>query len=69
MNVPGNPIGNWDWRFGSRALDARLCARLSELTATYSRWNGEIPEAYRPPRREADEAPLSDARKPAPEEL
>ena len=37
MNVPGQPEGNWQWRYRSSALDPALSARLAELTTLYGR--------------------------------
>ena len=51
MNVPGRPTGNWAWRFQSSQLDPRTRARLSDLTAAYSRWNGEPPAQFRRPKK------------------
>jgi len=51
MNVPGQPDGNWSWRFQATQLDPKILARLADMTAIYSRWNGECPDQYRPIRR------------------
>jgi 4-alpha-glucanotransferase len=48
MNVPGTAEGNWTWRFRKGQIDERTQARLAELTAIYSRWNGPIPEGKDP---------------------
>jgi 4-alpha-glucanotransferase len=55
MNVPGRPTGNWDWRFRPGQIDRLARARLADLTAVYSRWNGPIPDHLHqcPPRRQA----------------
>jgi 4-alpha-glucanotransferase len=37
MNVPGQPAGNWRWRYRSDALDPAVSARLAELTRLYGR--------------------------------
>ena len=37
MNLPGNPVGNWTWRFEERDLTAALGDRLAGLTRTYGR--------------------------------
>jgi 4-alpha-glucanotransferase len=52
MNTPGTPDGNWTWRFPAGALTKGVTARLADLTAVYSRWNGPLPEAYRTPQAE-----------------
>ncbi len=52
MNVPGTSAGNWDWRFREGQIDETARARLAELTAIYSRWNGAIP-AGKDPRRDS----------------
>jgi 4-alpha-glucanotransferase len=48
MNVPGTAEGNWTWRFRKGQIDERTQARLAELTAIYSRWNGPIPDGKDP---------------------
>ncbi len=58
MNVPGRAEGNWGWRLREGQFTPRALSRLAEMTAVYSRWNGDLPEAYRPPRRPPAEAPL-----------
>jgi 4-alpha-glucanotransferase len=52
MNVPGRAAGNWGWRFREGQIDETARARLAELTAIYSRWNGAIP-AGEDPRRDS----------------
>jgi len=37
MNTPGQPQGNWQWRYLPNALDPALGARLAELTSLYGR--------------------------------
>ena len=37
MNLPGNPVGNWTWRFEEGDLTAALADRLARLTRTYGR--------------------------------
>ncbi len=37
MNLPGTSNGNWQWRFGKKALDDALVKRLLEMTKLYSR--------------------------------
>lgn len=37
MNLPGQPKGNWRWRYHPHALDPTLSARLAELTTLYGR--------------------------------
>jgi 4-alpha-glucanotransferase len=39
MNYPGNPSGNWTWRFREQALDMMLRARLREMNHLYYRQN------------------------------
>jgi 4-alpha-glucanotransferase len=48
MNVPGKAEGNWAWRYLPEQLTAKTRARLAELTAVYSRWNGTPPAAIDP---------------------
>jgi 4-alpha-glucanotransferase len=48
MNVPGSAEGNWSWRFQASQLDPRVRHRLADLTAVYSRWNGEVPAEFCP---------------------
>jgi 4-alpha-glucanotransferase len=57
MNVPGRAEGNWRWRFQASELDPRVTARLADMTAVYSRWNGAVPAEYGPPRRTVVEEP------------
>jgi len=40
MNTPGQPQGNWCWRYRHGALHPALSARLAELTRTYGRDKG-----------------------------
>jgi 4-alpha-glucanotransferase len=40
MNIPGQPEGNWRWRYQLGALNAAISARLAELTHTYGRDKG-----------------------------
>jgi 4-alpha-glucanotransferase len=37
MNLPGEPSGNWQWRFEPGALTVELAERLFELTKVYGR--------------------------------
>jgi 4-alpha-glucanotransferase len=37
MNYPGNPSGNWTWRFPVKALDNTLVNRLKEINYLYAR--------------------------------
>ncbi len=37
MNLPGEPGGNWGWRFTADQLTPSLASRLRELIATYGR--------------------------------
>jgi 4-alpha-glucanotransferase len=39
MNYPGNPSGNWTWRFTEGALDEMLRVRIQELNYLYDRQN------------------------------
>ncbi len=48
MNIPGTAEGNWSWRFQASQLDPRIMHRLASMTATYNRWNGELPAEFRP---------------------
>jgi len=50
MNTPGTASGNWTWRFRAEQVTPGVRARLADMTAVYSRWNGSIPEAFLPPR-------------------
>lgn len=40
MNAPGEPEGNWRWRFDATALTPGLAARLRRLTELYGRAGG-----------------------------
>ena len=52
MNRPGQPEGNWAWRFTDEQLEvSNGHARLADLAAVYSRFNGEVPVPLRTPRR------------------
>ena len=37
MNIPGQPEGNWRWRYLPDALDPAVSAHLAELTSLYGR--------------------------------
>ena len=37
MNTPGEPSGNWSWRYGPGALTSELAERLGEMTTLYGR--------------------------------
>ncbi len=37
MNLPGQPTGNWSWRFTTDQLRPDLAGRLREMTSTYGR--------------------------------
>jgi 4-alpha-glucanotransferase len=37
MNIPGRARGNWDWRYSSEAITAKLTARLRDLTEVSGR--------------------------------
>jgi 4-alpha-glucanotransferase len=37
MNIPGQPLGNWCWRYHPEVLTPGLSARLAELTSLYGR--------------------------------
>ncbi len=41
LNVPGQPSGNWGWRFLPHQLDDGLADGLSQLTRTYGRSGGQ----------------------------
>jgi 4-alpha-glucanotransferase len=41
MNVPGQPTGNWSWRYQSDQLTSGLARGLRDLTETYGRWPGD----------------------------
>jgi 4-alpha-glucanotransferase len=38
MNVPGQPTGNWSWRYRADQLNSGLASGLREMTETYGRW-------------------------------
>ena len=40
MNIPGQPEGNWRWRYLPDALDSIVSARLAKLTSLYGRDEG-----------------------------
>lgn len=61
MNVPGQPTGNWSWRFRPGQVRSQSRARLAELTAVTGRWNGNIPDQYAPPRPPSSEVPTTTA--------
>jgi len=63
MNVPGRARGNWGWRFQESQLDARCRDRLADMTAVYSRWNGEPPPPYRRSQKKAVESTAPTAEK------
>jgi 4-alpha-glucanotransferase len=48
MNIPGKAEGNWDWRFAWGQLTPKTTARLADMTAVYSRWNGSPPHDLDP---------------------
>lgn len=49
MNIPGTGTGNWGWRMSWRQLRDRVARdRLAEMTATYYRFQGEVPVPLRP---------------------
>ena len=37
MNYPGQPAGNWDWRFQAHMLTNQRLERLAEWTEIYDR--------------------------------
>jgi 4-alpha-glucanotransferase len=37
MNLPGEPSGNWQWRFLSGTLTDDIAQRLANLTKIYGR--------------------------------
>lgn len=37
MNYPGNPSGNWEWRYREEMLSQDLCQRIREFNFLYSR--------------------------------
>lgn len=46
MNIPGKAEGNWGWRLLPNQFTTEHQNRLADLTALYSRWNGELPESH-----------------------
>jgi 4-alpha-glucanotransferase len=58
MNVPGTAEGNWSWRFQASQLDPRILHRLASMTASFNRWNGELPTEFRPPTPAVEEPVL-----------
>jgi 4-alpha-glucanotransferase len=58
MNIPGHASGNWGWRFQASQLDTRTITRLADMTAVYSRWNGQPPAQFRPPRKPVVQEPF-----------
>jgi 4-alpha-glucanotransferase len=48
MNVPGTVGDNWEWRYREEQLTPAALDRLADLTAVTERWNGAVPERYRP---------------------
>ena len=61
MNVPGNPKGNWTWRYRPGQVRPQSRERLAEITAVTGRWNGSVPERYGPPAPPEAGLPLEDA--------
>lgn len=59
LNTPGNPSGNWSWRFTYDRLDYSLIQRLQLLTVTYGRNKPAATEAT------ADEKPVAKNEKEA----
>jgi 4-alpha-glucanotransferase len=57
MNTPGTATGNWAWRFPAERITPGVRTRLADMTAVFSRWNGDLPEAFRPPRPAVVETP------------
>ncbi len=53
MNMPGNPAGNWTWRYLPHQLTAEIAARLRDLTEVY----GRLPA-------DPDSEPVFDVRRP-----
>jgi 4-alpha-glucanotransferase len=49
MNTPGQPTGNWEWRYAPHQLHEGLADGLRELTETYGRVRGsEGSRGYHP---------------------
>jgi 4-alpha-glucanotransferase len=48
MNTPGTARGNWTWRYRGDQVTRDLVASLADMTAVYGRWNGDLPDAFRP---------------------
>jgi 4-alpha-glucanotransferase len=55
MNTPGTPSGNWAWRFPAGLITPALTARLADMTAVYSRFNGVLPAQFQPPQPVVDD--------------
>jgi 4-alpha-glucanotransferase len=51
MNVPGTAEGNWTWRYLDGDLNPSVVDPLSDFTALFARWTGDVPERWRTPRR------------------
>jgi 4-alpha-glucanotransferase len=51
MNVPGKAEGNWVWRFREGDVTPAMRDHLADLTAIFARWNGDVPDRWRTPRR------------------
>lgn len=65
MNTPGTAVGNWGWRYRAEQFDGAARDHLADLTATYNRWNGEVPARWKSPRRpHAKDAPNGPAALP-----
>jgi 4-alpha-glucanotransferase len=47
MNIPGDPSGQWGWRFEFSQITPEVRTRLAELAYVYGRWNGEVPPHLR----------------------
>ena len=43
MNVPGQPTGNWSWRYRADQLHSGYATGLREMTEIYGRWPGSGP--------------------------
>jgi 4-alpha-glucanotransferase len=41
MNRPGQPEGNWTWRFAEDALTPEVAGRFAALTRTFGRASAE----------------------------